>query len=865
MSQLANNSSILKKMIISCFGSRNQRILKQLTPKIKVIRDHQQKFTTLSDDELKNLTNNFKFKLKNGTTLEEILPEAFAAVIEASRRTLGLEHYNEQLIGGIILNQGKIAEMKTGEGKTLASTLPAYLHALMEKGVHIITVNPYLAQRDCEWMRPIYEALGLRVGVILPEMDYLAKKQAYNADITYGTNNEFGFDYLRDNMAQDIEQLVQRERYFAIVDEVDSVLIDEARTPLIISGEAEEGTSNYTILNNIAKSLTPSKTTEEDFTIDEKEKNIILTEQGHQAIENALEKNNIINKQNGGLYDISNISLLHTITALLKAHHIFQKDVDYIIENQQIVIIDEHTGRSMPGRRWSDGIHQAIEVKEGLPIQKENRTLASITFQNYFRMYDILSGMTGTADTEAQELHQIYNLEVVIIPSHKPIQRDDLSDRMFLNAKGKFDAIIFDIKKRHKTLQPILVGTASIEVSEHLSALLKKEKIPHQLLNAKQNDKEAQIISQAGCLGAVTIATNMAGRGTDIELGGSLQATLDKAEPREHEKLKAIWQENNTKVKDLGGLHILGTERHESRRIDNQLRGRAGRQGDPGSSQFYLSLDDNLMRIFASPKVKSLMQKVGMKENETLEHPILTRQIEGAQRKVEGFNFDIRKQLLKFDNVANEQRNLIYTQRHTLLTATNIAENIQNILELLVDTLVNQHLPAESFGDQWDTEELTAILRNEFATLCTIESWIENNNNITQNEIKQKIITKLKNHYTTQIEKFTQEVLNRLEIIVMLKVLDQYWHEHLTAMDHLREGIHLRGYAQKDPTEEYRKESFELFKSMLFNIKKETLSILMRAEPTTEEQDEVSKVSRNQLCPCDSGKKYKHCHGAVTN
>jgi preprotein translocase subunit SecA len=865
MSALANNSSIIQKIIISCFGSRNQRVLKQLYPKIQLIRENQQKFSTLSDEELKNLTVEFKQKLKNGATLDDILAQAFAAVIEASKRTIGLEHYDEQLIGGIILKQGKIAEMKTGEGKTLASTLPAYLHSLMGKGVHIITVNPYLAERDCQWMSPIYEALGVSVGVILPNMDFSAKKQAYQADITYGTNNEFGFDYLRDNMAQSIDHLVQRERYFAIIDEVDSVLIDEARTPLIISGEAEEDLNNYPVLNKIAKTLLPGEDLDADFTIDEKEKNIVLTEKGHQTIEDSLVKNNILTNNSGGLYDVTNISLLHTMTALLKAHHLFQKNVHYIIKDNQIVIIDEHTGRSMPGRRWSDGIHQAIEVKENLPIQKESVTLASITFQNYFRMYDVLSGMTGTADTEAQELHQIYNLEVVIIPSHKPIQRLDLSDRMYLNSKGKFDAILQDIQQRHETKQPILVGTASIEVSEHLSDLLTKASIPHQLLNAKQNDKEAQIISQAGCLGAVTIATNMAGRGTDIELGGSLQALLTNTDDSQKQEVINNWKKDNQAVKSLGGLHILGTERHESRRIDNQLRGRAGRQGDPGSSQFYLSLDDSLMRIFASPKVKSLMQKVGMQENETLEHPILTRQIEGAQRKVEGFNFDIRKQLLKFDNVANEQRTLIYTQRHTLLTAESIVDNIQNILELVVDNLVNNYLPAESFADQWEVDDLTAVLRNEFAILCTVQAWIDSNTHITQHEIKQKIIEKFKTHYQSQEQKFSTEVIRRLEIIIMLKVLDQYWHEHLTSMEHLREGIHLRGYAQKDPTEEYRKESFELFKSMLFNIKKETLSVLMRAEPTTEEQVDVSKVSRNQLCPCNSGKKYKHCHGAVIN
>ncbi len=893
---------MLQRMLLGVFGSRNQRFLKSIGPMIQAIGQAEAQFKQYSDEDLFSMTATFKARLSAGETLDDLLPEAFAVVREASVRTLGLRHFDEQLMGGVVLHRGKIAEMGTGEGKTLGATLAAYLNALTGNGVHVVTVNGYLAARDEAWMRPIYTALGISTGVVAENMDFTARQRAYAADITYGTNNEFGFDYLRDHMAHTLEHQVQRGHAFVIVDEVDSILIDDARTPLIISGEVQEDLDRYEHINQLALQLELLV----DFTIDEKERLVLLTEAGHQKVEKLLAEQGLLSA--GGLYDIQNIRLLHTLNAVLRGQHCFKKDIDYIIQEDQIVLIDEHTGRAMAGRRWSDGLHQAVEAKEGVMVQKENRTLASITLQNYFRMYQKLSGMTGTADTEAYEFQQIYGLEVVILPTHKPLIRKDLSDRMFVGRTGKYRAIVKEVQARHQTKQPVLVGTASIENSEYLSKLLTEVKVPHSVLNAKKHGQEAEIIAQAGCLNAVTIATNMAGRGTDIVLGGAQTEAIlaDQAQ-------LAQWKTQHAAVLALGGLHVLGTERHESRRIDNQLRGRAGRQGDPGSSQFYIALDDHLMRIFAGPKVIDFMRKM-MTEDETLERPILTRQIEGAQRKVEGFNFDIRKQLLRFDDVASEQRQLIYHQRQVLLESGDISENIQNMLTLVIQKVVETYIPADSFAEQWDVDELMAVLRSEFSAFCPIDSWQADVSDLTAVDIQSRVLKAVQSQYQQQEIKLTLETIRTLEKGLMLEVVDQHWYDHLTAMEQLREGIHLRGYAQKNPTEEYKRESFELFKQMLFSVKRETLSLLLRAELSsadasveglsvepmgqaqhpsvqpilagTQSENVIAspeavfnvsqsvsdqtihspdKIGRNQPCPCGSGKKYKRCHGALSS
>ncbi|MBM93853.1 MAG: preprotein translocase subunit SecA [Legionellales bacterium] len=887
---------MLQEVLLKVFGSRNQRFLRSIAPLIASINEAESVVQAYSDQALGAATATLKSRLSAGETLEALLPEAFALVREASVRTLGLRHFDAQLIGGIVLHRGKITEMGTGEGKTLVATLAAYLNALSGQGVHVVTVNDYLAQRDEAWMRPIYQMLGITTGAVVSNMTFEARKMAYAADVTYGTNNEFGFDYLRDHMAHDPAQQVQRSHAFAIVDEVDSILIDDARTPLIISGEIQEDLSRYAVMNELAVSLK----IDQDFSLDEKERLVILTEAGHQHVEAWLDEQGLLNDK--GLYDVENIGLLHMLNAVLRGQYCFKKDVDYIVQSDQIVLIDEHTGRATPGRRWSDGLHQAVEVKEGVTIQQENRTLASITLQNYFRLYDKLSGMTGTADTEAYEFQHIYGLEVVQVPTHKPTIRKDESDRLFLNTAGKNRAIIREIKARHQTSQPVLVGTASIQNSEILSELLKSEGISHAVLNAKHHENEAQIIAQAGCLGAVTIATNMAGRGTDIVLGGAMPAS-DQSDS----EAMIEWRANHERVKALGGLHVLGTERHESRRIDDQLRGRAGRQGDPGSTQFYVALEDPLMRIFAGEKVIAFMGKM-MEEDETLEQPILTRQIAGAQRKVEGFNFDIRKQLLRFDDVANEQRQLVYHQRQTVLEAHSIQSSIENTIPVVMQAVVDEYIPAESLIDAWDLEGLVALLKASFLLECDVDEW-RAHDDLTVESVQSRVLSLAQARYRQQCDQLGAEVIHPLEKSLMLEVLDQQWYEHLTAMDQLREGIHLRSYAQKNPTEEYKRESFQLFKAMLLNIKREVISVLFRVElseqaltdenkstphissayaysetsaihesasvmswaeelPINRHVSEtapkpLNKVGRNEPCPCGSGQKYKRCHGRL--
>lgn len=888
------------------FGSRNERVLKRLNKHIDAINVLESSYRKLSDDELKQKTVEFKQRYQAGTTLDELLPEAFAVVREASIRTLGLRHFDVQLIGGIVLHEGKISEMRTGEGKTLVATLPAYLNALTNQGVHIVTVNDYLAKRDAEWMGPIYRFLGLSVGVIVPNMTREAKQEAYRCDITYGTNNEFGFDYLRDNMAFSIEDKVQRMLHFAIVDEVDSILIDEARTPLIISGPAEDSSDLYLKINQIIPLLKKQEQEggDGDFTLDEKHRQAFLTEQGHQRVEELLIKNALI-EPGDSLYHSTNITLMHYLNAALRAKYLFARDVDYIVQNNQVVIVDEHTGRTMPGRRWSDGLHQAVEAKEGVSIQNENQTLASITFQNYFRLYQKLSGMTGTADTEAYEFQQIYNLEVIVIPTHKPMIRRDEPDLIYLTKKEKYQAIIEDIQNCMKQRQPVLVGTVSIETSDLLSQLLHKEKIPHQVLNAKFHEKEAQIIAQAGRPGTVTIATNMAGRGTDIVLGGNIEAELAQlgAEITEEQKnaKRAEWKLRNTEVIQAGGLRILGSERHESRRIDNQLRGRSGRQGDPGSSRFYLSLEDNLMRIFASDRVSGLMKKLGMQEGEAIEHPWITKAIENAQRKVEGHNFDIRKQLLEYDNVANDQRRVLYAQRNDLLESEDIHQTILNIRHDVVQSLIDKYIPPESLEEQWDVEGLMLQIRKDFGLQLDIKKWLDDEAELHEESLRERIQSAINETIDGKEKQMGSANMRNLEKALMLRSLDVHWREHLAAMDHLRQGIHLRGYAQKDPRQEYKREAFALFTSMLDNIKHNVVGILctieIRAQEDVDAMEEqrrmaanrpmqyehrsvddietaseekpitvtrqTPKVGRNEACPCGSGKKYKFCHGKL--
>ncbi|MDH5370455.1 MAG: preprotein translocase subunit SecA, partial [Gammaproteobacteria bacterium] len=778
------------KIFKKIFGSRNERLVKAMRKIVAQINDLEPGLQSLTDEQLKAKTDEFRKRLEQGEILDMLLPEAFATVREASQRALGLRHYDVQMIGGMVLHDGKIAEMRTGEGKTLMSTLPAYLNALTGKGVHVITVNDYLATRDAEWMGKLFNFLGMSVGVIVADMPYDEKQKAYNADITYGTNNEFGFDYLRDNMAFSSEEQFQRGQHFAIIDEVDSILIDEARTPLIISGPAEDSSEHYYKINGLAPKLV--KQEEEDgpgdYTVEEKSKQIFLTEEGHQHVEELLSEIGLL-AEDASLYDVSNINLLHHVNAALRAHVLYQIDVDYIIANNEIVIVDEFTGRTMPGRRWSDGLHQAVEAKEGVPIQQENQTLASITFQNYFRLYEKLSGMTGTADTEAYEFQQIYGLEVVVIPTHREMVRDDRADLVFLTMNEKFDAIIEDILDCQKRGQPVLVGTSSIEVSEYLSGLLKKAKIKHEVLNAKQHEREAEIVAQAGQPEAITIATNMAGRGTDIVLGGNFGseiAKIDNPDEATIAKRKEAWQERHNKVVDAGGLHIIGTERNESRRVDNQLRGRAGRQGDKGSSRFYLSLEDNLMRIFASERVSGLMQRLGMEQGEAIEHPWVSKAIENAQRKVEGHNFDMRKQLLEYDDVANDQRKVIYTQRNELLVLDDISDSIEAIRFDVVNDIINAYVPPQSIEEQWDLPGLEESIEGEFGIEADVRGWLAEDSSLNEESLREKINEEISAAYKEKENEFGAETMRQIEKHIMLQVLDTQWKEHLAMMDQLR-------------------------------------------------------------------------------
>ncbi len=888
------------------FGSRNDRLVKTMRKTVAQINEFESALQALNDEELKAKTDEFRQRLSDGEALNALLPEAFAVVREGSQRALGLRHYDVQMIGGMVLHDGKISEMRTGEGKTLMSTLPAYLNALTGKGVHVITVNDYLATRDAEWMGKLFNFLGMSVGVIVSEMPYEEKQQAYNSDITYGTNNEFGFDYLRDNMAFSKEEQFQRGQHFAIIDEVDSILIDEARTPLIISGPAEDSSEHYFKINTLVPKLVKQEEKEGpgDYSVEEKDKQIFLTEEGHEHVENLLAEIGLL-AEDASLYDVSNINLLHHVNAALRAHVLFQIDVDYIIADNEIVIVDEFTGRTMPGRRWSDGLHQAVEAKEGVTIQQENQTLASITFQNYFRLYDKLSGMTGTADTEAYEFQQIYGLEVVVIPTHRSMIRDDRVDQVFLTMNEKFDAIIKDILVCQNNKQPVLVGTSSIEVSELLSGLLKKAKIKHEVLNAKQHEREAEIVAQAGQPGAITIATNMAGRGTDIVLGGNFDAEMAKLNNPDEatiSKHKLAWQDRHNNVVEAGGLHIIGTERNESRRVDNQLRGRAGRQGDTGSSRFYLSLEDNLMRIFASERVSGLMQRLGMEEGEAIEHPWVSKAIENAQRKVEGHNFDMRKQLLEYDDVANDQRKVIYTQRNELMELDDISGSIEAIRADVVNNMINNYVPPQSIEEQWDLEGLEENIEAEFGIKVDVRGWLNEDTSLHEETLREKILENIVEAYKEKEAEASPETMRHIEKAVMLQVLDTQWKEHLAMMDQLRQGIHLRGYAQKNPKQEYKRESFEMFTEMLERIKHEVVTILSRVQVrsdeeieameaqrrqnsgeieyqhddasamgTSESEDEHTpfvrdekKVGRNEPCPCGSGKKYKQCHGKLS-
>lgn len=899
-------SSILRKV----FGSRNDRLLKKLRKNVDAINALEAEFEKLSDEALKAKTDEFKARIEKGETLDDILVEAFATVREASKRVYGMRHFDVQMLGGQVLHQGKISEMRTGEGKTLTATLPTYLNALSGKGVHVVTVNDYLARRDAEWSNQLFTYLGMRVGCNVPGMSPQQKREAYQADVTYGTNNEFGFDYLRDNMAFSPQDRVQRPLNYAVVDEVDSILIDEARTPLIISGQAEDSSELYRRINTIIPKLVQQEKEDEegqegdgDYTIDLKAKQIHLTERGQIHVEEILQQEGML-PEGESLFAAGNISLLHHINAALRAHKLFAKDVDYIVKEDQIVIVDEHTGRTMEGRRWSEGLHQAVEAKEGVRIQNENQTLASITFQNYFRLYNKLAGMTGTADTEAFEFNHIYGLETVVIPTNRPMQRKDMADLIYLTAEEKYEAIVEDIKECVKRGQPTLVGTVSIENSELISRILKKSKIPHKVLNAKFHEHEADIVAQAGKLGAVTIATNMAGRGTDIVLGGNWQAEVEKIEnPTEAqiEKIKAEWKESHDAVLASGGLHIIGTERHESRRIDNQLRGRSGRQGDPGSSRFYLSLDDALMRIFASEKMGNMMKRLGMERGEAIEHPWVTRAIENAQRKVEGRNFDIRKQLLEYDDVANDQRKVIYEQRNELLDEGDISETIAAIREDVISSVVDEYIPPQSLEEMWDVSGLEERMRADFAVDLPIKTWLENDDKLYEEKLRERILGEVVDAYKQKEAVVGEQVLRQFEKAVMLQNLDSHWKEHLAAMDHLRQGIHLRGYAQKNPKQEYKRESFALFSQMLEALKVEVITILARVKVQAEEDvqkveeqrrqaDDVpknfeheeanatpeeasdkvrtqvregAKVGRNDPCPCGSGKKYKQCHGKL--
>ena len=908
---------MLLKLLTKVFGSRNERVLKSMRKRVETINALEPAMEALSDEELKAKTNEFKQKIADGTKLDDILEEAFAVVREASKRVFGMRHFDVQLIGGMVLNERCIAEMRTGEGKTLTATLPAYLNALTGKGVHVVTVNDYLAQRDAENNRPLFEFLGLTVGINLPNMPPHLKRDAYNADITYGTNNEYGFDYLRDNMVFSKEARVQRPLHYALVDEVDSILIDEARTPLIISGQAEDSSDRYVSIDKIIPHLTRQEKEDSDqfqgdgdFSIDEKSRQVNLTERGLIKVEELLIKQGIM-KGDESLYAPSNIVLMHHVNAALRAHHLFHRDVDYIVRDNEIVIVDEHTGRTMDGRRWSDGLHQAVEAKEHVKIQNENQTLASITFQNYFRLYEKLAGMTGTADTEAFEFNQIYGLDTIVIPTNRPMVRKDQPDLVYMTEKEKINAIVADVQACVKRGQPVLVGTASIEKSELVSHAFKKAGIKHNVLNAKFHAQEAEIIADAGSKGAVTIATNMAGRGTDIMLGGNWQSEVAKLEnPTEVdiEKAKQAWQAKHEEVIELGGLYILGTERHESRRIDNQLRGRAGRQGDPGASRFYLSLEDPLMRIFASDRVGNMMRKFGMKEGEAIEHPWITKAIANAQKKVESRNFDIRKQLLEYDDVANDQRKAIYSQRNDLLDNVDIKETIDSIRGDVFTTVIDQYIPPQSIEEMWDVAGLEAALKNDFDLDLSIAKWLDEEQNLHEENLRERILQLAQDKYLEKENAAGADAFRQFEKSVMLQTLDTLWKEHLAAMDYLRQGIHLRGYAQKDPKQEYKRESFNMFANMLESLKYDVIGILSRVQIRSQEEvDEAerqrqaeierlmakqqanhesmttidgendgqssnssqpivrtqAKVGRNDPCPCGSGKKYKHCHGAV--
>jgi preprotein translocase subunit SecA len=910
---------MLGKLVKVVVGSRNDRLIKKKMKVVKKINAYTSEYEKLSDEDLQAKTQIFKERLAKGESLESLIPEAFAAVREASNRVFDMRHFDVQFIGGMVLNDSKIAEMKTGEGKTLMATLAAYLNALPERGVHIVTVNDYLAERDSQWMSKLYSFLGLTTGVILSPMDSAERRQAYAADITYGTNNEFGFDYLRDNMAFSLSQKVQRDLYFAIVDEVDSILIDEARTPLIISGATDDGTEPYIQANKLVPLLVQQQEEEGegDYSIDEKTRQVHLTEAGHEHIENLMVEHGLMN-EGESLYDPSNIRLMHYLNASLRAHGLFKLDVDYIVTNGEVMIVDEFTGRVMHGRRWSEGLHQAVEAKEGVPIKDENQTLASITFQNYFRLYEKLSGMTGTADTEAFELNKIYGLEVVVIPTHRPMIRADKGDLIYLSAIEKYRAISRDIKDCVERGQPALVGTTSIETSELISSLLTQQKVKHEVLNAKQHEREAHIIEQAGMPGAITIATNMAGRGTDIVLGGNLEAELgtlgDSATEAEKKQVRSAWQSRHNQVIESGGLHVIGSERHESRRIDNQLRGRSGRQGDPGSTRFYLSLEDDLMRIFASEKVAGLMKKLGMDEDEAIEHPWVTRSIENAQRKVEGRNFDQRKEVLSYDDVANDQRKVIYEQRNELMASEDISDIITAIREDVLNSVITQYIPAKTMEEQWDIEGLETHLKDEFLLDLPIAKLLAEDKSLQEQSLRTLLNKALTDLYLEKEKKITANVLRNFEKSVMLQVLDNNWKEHLAAMDYLRQGIHFRGYAQKDPKQEYKRESFEMFTSLLDHVKYEVIGILSKVEVASEEDVEAieeqrqaqaqqemhfehaqaesvlgddspenfalddadtaevaqpfvrdnAKTGRNDPCPCGSGKKYKQCHGKLT-
>ncbi len=917
---------MLSTLFRKFFGSRNDRLVKQYFQKVKEINDLEPAMQVLSDDELRAKTEEFKQRFQQGETLEKLLPEAFAVVREGSVRALGMRHFDVQMIGGMVLNSGKIAEMRTGEGKTLVATLPTYLNAITGKGVHVVTVNDYLARRDAEWMGKLYNFLGLSVGINLSQMQHDAKQLAYAADITYGTNNEFGFDYLRDNMVFTKEERTQRALSYALVDEVDSILIDEARTPLIISGQAENSIDLYNQINAVAKQLSKQAVEdgEGDFWVDEKAQTVTMSEAGHERAEAILASSGLLT-EGSSLYEAANITLVHHLYASLRAQNLFKLDQHYVVENNEIIIVDEFSGRKMPGRRWSDGLHQAVEAKEGVAIQKENQTLASITFQNYFRMYEKLSGMTGTADTEAYEFNQIYGLETVVIPTHRDMLRKDAMDKVYRTSAEKYNAVIEDIKECQAKGQPVLVGTTSIENSELISGLLTKANLKHEVLNAKQHEREAHIVAEAGQPAAITIATNMAGRGTDIVLGGNPEASIhavhsdanlsDSEKETKVAQLKTAWQQRHDAVVASGGLHIIGTERHESRRIDNQLRGRSGRQGDPGSSRFYLSLDDQLLRIFSGDRVSAIMERLKMPEGEAIEHSMVTRAIENAQRKVEGRNFDIRKQLLEFDDVSNDQRKVIYEQRNELLEASDIGETISAMRADVLSSIIATHVPPGSVEEQWDIASLERELKADTGLDLPIATWLEENPDLHEETMRERIFDLADASYKAKEALASADTMRQFERSVMLQSIDSHWREHLAALDHLRQGIHLRSYAQKNPKQEYKREAFQLFEGLLNTVKSEVTKITMLVQVRPQEELEAVepasnvanvqyqhaefnenmsdealanpqgdfsdeekaqmatgapivregvKVGRNDPCPCGSGKKYKQCHGSLS-